>query len=66
MKKIALHWQILIAIVFAAAAGIAVNIAKGQGIEDPSFLGVPFVSMFGYVGDLLEGCAFGGHGGGEE
>ena len=53
MKKIALHWQILIAIVFAAAAGIAVNIAKGQGIEDPSFLGVPFVSMFGYVGDLF-------------
>ena len=53
MKKIELHWQILIAIGFAAIAGYAVNMAQASGIEDPSFLGISFISFFDYIGSLF-------------
>lgn len=53
MKKIALHWQILIAIFFAAVAGFAVNRAIAAGVEDPSFLGISFIGLFNYVGTLF-------------
>jgi proton glutamate symport protein len=53
MKKLELHWQILIAIGFAVVAGYAVNRAIAGGVEDPSFLGVSFIGTFGYVGDLF-------------
>jgi len=53
MKKLELHWQILIAIGFAVLAGYAVNQAIAGGSEDPSFLGISFIGLFGYVGDLF-------------
>lgn len=53
MKKLELHWQILIAIGFAVVAGYAVNRAIAGGVEDPSFLGISFIGVFGYVGDLF-------------
>ena len=53
MRKLELHWQILIAIGFAAIAGYAVNVARASGIEDPSFLGISFISFFDYIGSLF-------------
>ena len=53
MRKLELHWQILIAIGFAAVAGYAVNVARASGIEDPSFLGISFISFFDYIGSLF-------------
>lgn len=53
MKKPALHWQILIAIGLAVVAGYAVNLAGDGDPAAPGILGIPFVSMFDYVGDLF-------------
>ncbi len=53
MKKLELHWQILIAILLAAIAGRAVNSAIASGIEDPSFLGVNIIAFFDYVGSMF-------------
>ncbi len=53
MKKIELHWQILIAIGLAGIAGWAVNSAITSGIEDPSFIGISFLGLFDYVGSLF-------------
>ncbi len=53
MKKLELHWQILIAIGFAVLAGYGVNQAIAGGAEDPSFLGISFIGVFGYVGDMF-------------
>jgi Na+/H+-dicarboxylate symporter len=53
MKKLALHWQILIAILLAVAAGYTVN-RIGQGdASAPGVLGVSFLSAFQYVGALF-------------
>lgn len=53
MKKIELHWQILIAIGLAVIAGWLVRRAITQGIEDPSILGISFIGMFDYVGTIF-------------
>jgi proton glutamate symport protein len=53
MKKIALHWQILIAIGLAAIAGTIVNQAGNGDPSAPGMLGVSFLSMFEYVGTLF-------------
>ncbi|MGI9261208.1 MAG: dicarboxylate/amino acid:cation symporter [Woeseiaceae bacterium] len=53
MKKIELHWQILIAIGLAGISGWAVNSAIASGVEDPSFLGVSFIGFFDYIGSLF-------------
>ena len=53
MKKIELHWQILIAILLAGISGWAVNSAVASGIEDPSVLGVSVIAFFDYVGSLF-------------
>jgi proton glutamate symport protein len=52
MRKPALHWQILIAIVLA---GIAGSIVKQYTTEaaTPSLLGVSYVSIFQYVGAIF-------------
>ena len=52
MRRLALHWQILIAI---ALAGIVGSIVKQYTTEavTPSLLGVSFVSMFQYVGAIF-------------
>ena len=53
MRKLALHWQILIAIVLAAIVGYAVNQAGDGDPTAPSILGIPFLSMFQYVGTIF-------------
>jgi Na+/H+-dicarboxylate symporter len=53
MKKPALHWQILIAIGLAVAAGYSVNIAGGGDPTAPGVFGIPFVTIFDYIGDLF-------------
>jgi Na+/H+-dicarboxylate symporter len=53
MKKLALHWQILIAILLAVAAGYTVNRAGQGDASAPGVLGVSFLSAFEYVGNLV-------------
>jgi Na+/H+-dicarboxylate symporter len=53
MKKLALHWQILIAIGLAIVAGYSVNVAGGGDPTALGVFGIPFVAMFDYVGDLF-------------
>ena len=50
MKKIELHWQILIAIGMAAVAGYMVNRAIAAGVADPKFLGISILGFFEYIG----------------
>ena len=52
MRKLALHWQILIAIVLAGIAGSIVKQYTTEALT-PSLLGVSFVSMFEYVGAIF-------------
>lgn len=52
MRKLALHWQILIAIILAAIAGYFVNTATTDDFT-PGILGVPFLSMFDYIGQMF-------------
>lgn len=51
MKKLELHWQILIAIVLAGIAGFVVN--KAGGADAPNFLGINAIAVFDYVGTLF-------------
>ncbi len=53
MKKMALHWQILIAIALAAIAGWGVNVAIASGVENPSLFGVSYIAFFDYIGSLF-------------
>ena len=53
MKKLELHWQILIAIVAAGLAGWAVNSSIASGVEDPRFLGISIIGFFDYIGSLF-------------
>jgi Na+/H+-dicarboxylate symporter len=52
MRKLALHWQILIAIVLAGIVGSIVKQYTTESVT-PSLLGVSFVSMFEYVGAIF-------------
>jgi len=53
MRKLALHWQILIAILLAGIVGFAVNSAGGGDPTGPGILGVSFLSMFQYIGEIF-------------
>ncbi|RLA33584.1 MAG: dicarboxylate/amino acid:cation symporter [Gammaproteobacteria bacterium] len=53
MKKLELHWQILIAILLAGVSGWLVNKSIASGVEDPSFLGISIVGAFEYIGSLF-------------
>ena len=53
MKKIELHWQILIAIILAGISGWAVNSAVASGVEDTTVLGVSVIAFFEYIGSLF-------------
>jgi Na+/H+-dicarboxylate symporter len=52
MRKLALHWQILIAIGLAIAAGYAVNLSTSDSFT-PNIFGVSFVAIFVYIGELF-------------
>ena len=53
MKKLELHWQILIAILFAGISGYLVNRSIASGIEDPSILGISIIGFFDYIGTMF-------------
>jgi len=53
MKKLELHWQILIAILLAGLSGYLVNNSIASGVEDPSFMGISIIGAFDYVGSLF-------------
>ena len=53
MKKLALHWQILIAILLAGCAGWAVNYAGHGDPSAPGLFGVSFLSVFDYIGKMF-------------
>ena len=52
MRKLALHWQILIAIVLAAIIG---SVVKHYTVGDmvPTLFGVSYIAMFSYVGEIF-------------
>ena len=53
MRKLELHWQILIAIVIAAIVGGFVFNSKAATGADPTLFGVKAISIFEYVGTLF-------------
>ena len=53
MRKLELHWQILIAIVLAAIAGGLVFEAHAASGVDPTILGVRYLAIFDYVGTIF-------------
>jgi Na+/H+-dicarboxylate symporter len=53
MRKLELHWQILIAIILAGIVGGYVhNVFQTTG-EDPTIAGIKFISIFEYVGTIF-------------
>ena len=53
MRRLELHWQILIAIGLAFAVGLLVKNATVEGLPDPGILGVSFLTIFEYIGKLF-------------
>ena len=53
MPRIALHWQILISIVLAGIVGMVIFTLRGDSGVEPSILGIEFVTIFGYIGELF-------------
>jgi len=53
MRKLELHWQILIAIGFAGIAGYLVNKSIASGVETPAILGISIVGFFDYIGTMF-------------
>ena len=53
MRKLALHWQILIAIILAFAAGLWIFSVKEATGSHPGVFGIEFVTMFDYIGTLF-------------
>ena len=53
MRKLALHWQILIAIILAAiVGGIVFNSSEATGVE-PALFGVRYIAIFDYIGTIF-------------
>ena len=53
MRKLALHWQILIALVAAVFVGYFVNQAGDGDPSAPGVFGVSFLSLFTYIGTIF-------------
>jgi len=53
MRKLELHWQILIAIVIAAIIGGYVHNAQAATGIDPTFFGIRYITVFEYVGTMF-------------
>ena len=53
MRKLALHWQILIAIVLAFIAGLWMFGVKESTGAQPGIFGVEFLTMFDFIGRIF-------------
>lgn len=53
MRKLALHWQILIAIVLAGIAGLIIFSYRESTGTEPGIFGIDYVVILGYIGDLF-------------
>jgi len=53
MRKLALHWQILIAIGLATVIGYIVNQAGDGDPTAPTLFGISYLDMFNYVGKMF-------------
>ena len=53
MRKLALHWQILIAIILAGIAGSVIFEYRSSTNIEPGIFGVDYVVIFGYIGKLF-------------
>ncbi len=53
MRKLALHWQILIAIILAGITGTIVFEYRASTGNEPGIFGIDFITMFDYVGTLF-------------
>lgn len=53
MRKLALHWQILIAIVLAFIAGLWMFSIKESTGNQPAIFGVEFLAMFNFIGTIF-------------
>jgi proton glutamate symport protein len=53
VRKLELHWQILIAILLAGLSGWLVNRSMSSGVEDPSILGISVLGFFKYIGTMF-------------
>jgi len=53
MRKLALHWQILIAIILAFAAGLWMFDVKGSTGSQPTMFGIEIISMFDFIGTIF-------------
>ena len=52
MRKLALHWQILIAIMLAIVVGYTIN-QFTTDVSAPSLFGIAYVSIFNYIGTMF-------------
>lgn len=52
MKKLSLHWQILIALALAAVVGSILKQESANGPPD-AFLGIAYITIFEYIGNLF-------------
>ena len=52
MKKLSLHWQILIALALAAVVGSILKQGSANGPPD-AFLGIAYITIFEYIGNLF-------------
>ena len=53
MRKLALHWQILIAIVLAFIAGLWMFSIRESTGNQPAIFGVEFLAMFNFIGTIF-------------
>jgi len=53
MRKLELHWQILIAIILAAIAGGFVFEANAASGAEPTIFGVTYIAIFDYIGTIF-------------
>jgi Na+/H+-dicarboxylate symporter len=53
MPKLALHWQILIAIIIAGIIGVAVFNAEAATGVAPTIFGIKYLTIFDYIGTIF-------------
>jgi Na+/H+-dicarboxylate symporter len=53
MRKLALHWQILIAIVLAGIAGTVIFEYRDSTGMEPGIFGINFLTIFDYIGTMF-------------